>query len=265
MSHAHQGILLRAVAGAEALQVSIDAAQNFRQLFQDHEAVAPAENKVNVTPLPLNKYLSPDDAIIVIHRTGSSDSNRLTDEILAIQQDKEASSSGSVISLKGHCYITYQDSSKDFLLRPDWEALHETCYGARLDNAAKKQEGQETSPLSLQDLAEQFQSRLKNLRDRSTVSDVKMEEDGEDNWTDEEVEKPREPKPEIESDDEAMDGAADDNEDNGNDDDDDEDSEASYEDESELESDDEDDPRKKALLDMIKASIMKDGKLDLER
>jgi hypothetical protein len=254
---------------AEAVQISLPShaaldASSFAHLFESGKTA-------EVQELSLNAHLqNTQDRMILVHASASSSSpageeNRLANDV--VQADQEASPN-AFSRIRGSAFIFYQRSDRDFLTSPDWEALHDTCYASQLASRGKAGGSSGTA-----ELAKQFQKRRDQARKRQTSSsktqDANMKgeeaeinhEEQEEAWTDEEVEKPREPKKEIESDDEEGDNK----EADAHDDDEEEDSEGSYEDESELESDDEDDPRKKALLEMIQAAIMKDGKLDLDR
>jgi hypothetical protein len=258
MPQSQQAILLPAGKAAEASQVSLpafsedDASNLYAHLF---DKSGPAQVHVQVQGLPLNAHLPSEDRLLLLHASSSSSNNsenRLASEVLLEDE-------GNSASIKGNAYLVYAEAGKDITLNKDWPALHDLCYGARLANIRKA----DSKLLDLEDLAKQFITKRDDAHLASAgKEEAKIEDEGEGDWTDEEVEKPREPKNEVDSDnDEEME----DQEANEDQEEDEEDSEGSYEDESELESDGEDDPRKKALLDMIQAAIMKDGKLDLER
>lgn len=266
MSSSQQGILLPPGKAGEASQVTLpslepsaDASKTYAHLFEN------ATSTIHVADLRINPHLPSEDRFILLHASSSSSAeteNRLASEVLL---DNDSASS----SIKGKAYLLYAEPGKNLTLKKDWEALHDVCYGARLANVGKAT-GEAPLSSNLAELAKQFiakrEQAYSSYDSKNTNKEVKMEE--EEAWTDEEVEKPREPKKEVESDDDDnMEGQA--NEEGEDDEDEDEeeddDSEGSYEDESELESDGEDDPRKKALLEMIQAAILKDGKLDLER
>lgn len=196
--------------------------------------------------LPICEHLPEEDQISVIHASDAS----LPENQLANEVCYGAASSSSI---RGPAYVAYE--RRAFNAIPDWDALHSACYEAKLK--AGPSTGVQDK-LDTKAVAGLFMDRRAAV---SATEDTVMdqEDNGEDGWEDEEVEKPRESK-DADSDDNEED-----NEEGDSEEDEDEDSNASYEDESELESDEDDDPRKKALLDMIKQSITKDGKLDLER
>lgn len=239
-----------------------DASTLYASLFETSTTRGKAA--VEVQDVPLSAYLPPQDCLLLVHASTSSSSlpvNRLANEILLNQQHGDGTAAASTsTSIKGQAYVLYAGANRDFTLDVDWEALHDVCYGAHLAKAGK----QATTTTNLQELAKQFIAKREQLakRSQSNSRGTKVDTEDDEAWTDEEIEQPREPKKDAESDDEnEAEGQ------NGDEDEeDDEDSEASYEDESELESDeDDDDPRKQALLEMIQQAIMKDGKLDLER
>ncbi|KAK9898537.1 hypothetical protein P389DRAFT_35134 [Cystobasidium minutum MCA 4210] len=271
--NSQRGISLPAGKTCEPSQISVpslkdaaaseDASILYAALFETSKGKAAIE----VQELPVNPHLQASDRMLLVHASASSSNqpvNRLANELLLVRDEEESAVPSS--SIKGQAYLLYAQTGKEFTLHTDWEALHNVCYGAHLFKAGKQ-------ALDFESLAQEFVDKRDKLaaagNDDSPMAvdkEVRVDDGNDDgDWTDEEVEKPREPRKDGESDDEEA--GEDDNaeEEEEGDDEEEEDSEGSYEDESELESDDEDDPRKKALLEMIQQAIMKDGKLDLDR
>ena len=212
-----------------------------------YASLFPENTEIRRVKLPISSHLSSEDAICIVHcNDTSSPVNQLANEV---SFDSTSSTESSTIS--GPAYVCYEQEGRAFRVKPDWEALHSACYEGKLSGMAKGSKDR----IDGSKLAELFLKRRTELSEASAT--VTADDEDEEGWEDVEVEKPRENRKEVESDDE----------DTGNDEDEEEeDSEGSFEDdESELESDDDGDPRKKALLEMIKQSITKDGKLDLER
>lgn len=262
MPQSQHAILLPAGKAAEASQVSLpglpkenDASSLYAHLFDNSEST---QGRIQVQELPLNAHLPSEERLLLLHVSSSSSTqpeNRLASEILLEDENNSA-------SVKGKAYLAYAEPGKDFTLNKDWPALHDLCYGTRLANMRKS----DSKDLNIQDLAKQFVDKRDKAYSGNEGKEVKIEDEAEGDWTDEEVEKPREPKKDLDSDnDDEMEDQEANEDDEDEEEEEEEDSEGSYEDESELESDGEDDPRKKALLEMIQAAIMKDGKLDLER
>lgn len=262
-----QAVCLLPGKAGEPAQVSVpyfdpssDASTLYASLFTAQSDSS--KPSIQVQNLPLNNHLQAQDHVLLIHASSSSSNdplNRLANEVLLQHEEDQTTSSST--SITGTAYILYAEQGKDFTVRADWEPLHDVCYGAHLARRGKS----DGASYNLEGLASQFMVKRDEVGESE---DTTMEEDpsgeGDDAWTDEEVEKPREPKKDVESSDDEEGGDTDVEEDE--DEEEEEDSEGSYEDESELEDDEDDnDPRKKALLEMIQAAIMKDGKLDLER
>ncbi|CAD6578289.1 MAG: hypothetical protein CYPHOPRED_000499 [Cyphobasidiales sp. Tagirdzhanova-0007] len=214
------------------------------------EEFLPGEEAVASVELPLTAQSDETDKIIILHAKNNADKeNRLANEILLDE-------TGESRQIHGDAILLYAQHSRDFLMKPDWEALHDVCYGARLAGLGKGV-GKE----DMAKLVTEFHTRL-GAASTEHAMDMAVDGEGDDNeWSDEDIEKPREPKKDSDDDDEGSQ-----KQESGSGRSEDEDSNASFEDdESELESDGNDDPRKKALLETIKDLITKDGKIDLER
>lgn len=233
--------MLLVPGSADAVAASVPAL--YAALFEGTDS-----SQVRRVKLPLSSHLPEDDSVcIIVSAAATLPVNQLANEAMFDP------ASSSETSIRGPAYVVYEKEGRVFSVKPDWEALHSACYEAKLSTKGPKQDRSNG-----QKMADTFLQRRQELSvgDDALMGDNEEDEEG---WVDEEVDKPREmQESDSDEDDEEEEGEEDEEDDDG-------DSNASYEDESELESDDEDDPRKKALLDMIKQSITKDGKLDLDR
>lgn len=237
---------------------------------------------IRITPILLNAHLAPGDRIVLVHQSCSGPSssgrslahNKLANELL---DATEGTSSSSALSappggIRGDAYVLYSKPGRAFPLKPDWEALHDVCYGTLLERRRRHPTGapkeNELTQLAHNFLAtrEKMQEAVRSTR-RPPPSDKDHDDGGDDDdeaWTDEDVEQPRGKRPGIDDDGDSEEGE--DREDKGIHTDEKEEEDGS-ESESELESDDdgEDNSRQRALLEALRNMILKDGKLDMER
>lgn len=203
---------------------------------------------LSAVPLPISSYLEEKNKIVAIHASNTDGKkNRMANEVCSIP-------AGHPHEIRGDVIILYAQQDRQFLLTPDWEILHDVCYGAQLAGL-----GKDLQKEGMEELAKTFSTRLQSVVNGEERT-LEEEDEGDDAWTDEDIEKPREPKKDSDVEEESDEDVE------GKTDSEDEDSNASFEDdESELDSDEEDDPQKKAILDTIKNLLTKEGKIDLER
>ncbi|KAL7008155.1 hypothetical protein EMMF5_002337 [Cystobasidiomycetes sp. EMM_F5] len=239
-----------------------DASDLYASLFTEDE-----RSSIRVQQVPFSRLLedgddTDNDIVLVYSATDSPDEarvNRLANDVLQLASDAQAA------TVTGNAYVLYRKQDRDFKVRPDWEALHDVAYGARMRSLGKLS----STAAANTELVEAYKARYEALCRKASTEDASendMEADDAEQAIDEEdARRSDEPRQNVNSEDESGNEEGTGQDDDEEEDEDDEDSQGSYEDESELESDDDDDPRKKALLDMIKAALTKDGQLDLER